>query len=55
MVPVAVTKSISNYKFHWDYKNGEMTRFFGGLTEEYQINTTTLANAISDSGLKYTV
>ncbi len=52
-LPVAKTKASGmTTKFHWDYKGGPMTRFFGGLTSEYQINTTTLAEGITDAGIK---
>lgn len=39
-------------KMHWEYENVPMTRYFGGLSTEYQTDITTLATGISDAGLK---
>ena len=41
-------------KFHWDYAGATtpLTRFFGGTTSQYQTDISTLADAISDAGVK---
>lgn len=40
------------FRYHWDYPDMPMTRFFGGLSSEYQTDVTTLARSIADCGLK---
>lgn len=51
-LPVVRTKSNKNSNiFHYDIQTGPMTRYFGGLSSEYQIETRTLANAILESGI----
>lgn len=51
-LPVIKTKSGKmSTTFHYDIQTGPITRYFGGLSSEYQIETTTLADAISDSGI----
>lgn len=44
--------SRSQEKYHWDYDNSLLTRFFGGTTDQYQTDISTLAAAISDAGIK---
>lgn len=39
-------------KKHWEYEGVPMTRYFGGLSSEYQTNTTTLAEGIARAGMK---
>ena len=39
-------------KAHWEYEGVPLTRFFGGLTSEYQTDITTLAEGISGAGIK---
>ncbi len=51
-LPVIHTKSNETQDiFHYNITNGPMTRYFGGLTQEYQIETTVLAKAILESGI----
>lgn len=47
-----LSRSNSQNKMHWEYENVPMTRYFGGLSFEYQTDITTLAKAISNAGLK---
>ena len=37
---------------HWDYEGKPLTRYFGGLTSEYQTDISTLAKGIADAGIK---
>lgn len=39
-------------KYHWDYENSMLTRYFGGTTPEYQTDIATLSSAINSAGLK---
>lgn len=41
-------------KYHWEYESYKSlpTRFFGGLTKEFQMNTTALATGIENAGIK---
>lgn len=39
-------------KMHWENTSGPMTRFFGGTDEEYQTDISTLAEAITNNGIK---
>ena len=48
-IPVSTSQARSQY--HFDRDDVPMTRWFGGRTSEYQIETTTLANAIRDTGM----
>lgn len=51
-LPVIHTKSNETQEiFHYNVSNGPMTRYFGGLTQEYQIETSVLAQAILESGI----
>lgn len=54
-LPVNASRtSRSVEKFHWDYADAEtpLTRFFGGTTAQYQTDISTLADAITDNGVK---
>ena len=53
-LPVAQSKARAATKprYHWEYSHTPLTRFFGGLTEEYQTEVTTLAESLSNCGLK---
>ena len=46
------TMSASSVKMHWDYEGKPLTRYFGGLTSEYQTDISTLAKGIADAGIK---
>lgn len=50
-VPTVQVRSVSQKK-HWEYKGVPLTRYFGGLSPEYQTNTTTLAEGIANAGIK---
>lgn len=50
-VPTTQARSIGQKK-HWEYEGVPMTRYFGGLSPEYQTNTTTLAEGIANAGIK---
>lgn len=39
-------------RFHWEGTAGPRTRFFGGLSPEYQTDISTLREAIEDAGMK---
>lgn len=39
------------FKYHWEYKNVPQTRFFGGLSPEYQTDISTLVKSIANNGL----
>lgn len=56
-LPVSATtlsRSIApeKQKRHWEYEGALMTRYFGGLTSEFQTDITTLAEGISNAGIK---
>lgn len=40
------------YKKHWEYTDRPLTRYFGGTESKYQTEIKTLADAISDAGMK---
>lgn len=42
----------SKEKYHWDYTDRPLTRYFGGTTAEYQTDISTLSAAIEDTGIK---
>lgn len=42
----------SQEKFHWDYTDVPLTRYFGGTTSQYQTDISTLSAAIENTGLK---
>lgn len=52
-LPVNGSKSrmLQDFRHHWEYKNVPQTRFFGGLSAEYQTDIKTLSNSIKNSGL----
>lgn len=39
-------------KFHWDFTDVPLTRYFGGTTSEFQTDISTLSAAIGNTGLK---
>ncbi len=49
-LPVNTSRARSQYHFERD--DVPQTRWFGGWTSEYQIETTTLADAIGDAGMR---
>lgn len=53
-LPAATSRTgYSTEKYHYEYGNGAlMTRYFGGLTTNYQTDISTLADALSNAGLK---
>ncbi|WP_181979110.1 hypothetical protein [Phocaeicola plebeius] len=53
-LPVAQSKARAATKprYYWEYSHTPLTRFFGGLTAEYQTEVTTLAKSLSNCGLK---
>ncbi|MDD3969527.1 MAG: Clostripain family protein, partial [Proteiniphilum sp.] len=50
VTPVKTLRAVE--KFHWEYEGVPLTRFFGGLSPEYQTNIKTLAEGITNAGLK---
>lgn len=53
-LPVSTTgkaRSIGQ-KLHWEYEGVPMTRYFGGGTADYQTDITTLAQGITDAGIR---
>lgn len=52
-LPVMQTRSKSETSFiyHWEHTDVPMTRFFGGLTADYQTDISTLTNSLINSGL----
>lgn len=52
-LPVNASRALrSQEKYHWDYTDGPLTRYFGGTTREYQTDISTLSAAIENTGLK---
>lgn len=53
-LPVAQgkTRHLSREKLHWEYEGVAQTRYFGGLSSEYQTDITTLAEGIAGAGIK---
>ena len=49
-LPVSTSRARSQY--HFERGDVPQTRWFGGFTSEYQIETTTLADAIGDAGMR---
>lgn len=39
-------------KYHWEHEGVPVTRFFGGITSDYQTDITTLAQGITDARIK---
>lgn len=53
VVPDTKARSIyPTLKKHWEYENVPLTRYFGGLSSNYQTDITTLAQGISNANLK---
>lgn len=46
------SRSYSTEKMHWEYKNGPMTRYFGGSVTQFRTDISTFAQGISDAGIK---
>ncbi len=52
-LPVNTSRVIkAKEKYHWDYIDVPLSRYFGGITPEYQTDISTLSDAIADAGLK---
>ena len=53
-LPVGDNKSrtVSDFKYHWEYDNVPLTRYFGGLSPEFQTEVSTLSNGITSAGVK---
>ena len=51
-VPVSGRARTVDQKPHWEVEGGLLTRYFGGTSTKYQTNITTLAEGISDAGIK---
>ncbi len=52
-LPVNASRAISSEeRFHWDYTDGPLTRYFGGTTSEFQTDISTLSAAIANTGTK---
>ena len=47
-----VSTSRARSQYHFEHDGVPQTRWFGGWTSEYQIETTTLADAISEAGMR---
>ena len=45
-------RATTDFIYHWEYTDVPQTRFFGGLSAEYQTDVTTLSQSLSNSGLK---
>lgn len=51
-IPVSSGRSLkSDEKMHWEYGES-LTRYFGGLSPQYQTDIITLAEAITNAGIK---
>ena len=55
-IPVGYTSRVRStaepLKYHFEYTDGPLTRFFGGDSDLYRVNITTLAEAIESTGIK---
>lgn len=54
-IPATATKSASREgaeREYWEYEGAEQTRWFGGMTAEFQTEIPTLAEAIRRAGMK---
>lgn len=51
-VDYSSTRTADSFKFHWEYTDRPITRFFGGLSPEFQTDITTLAKGISNNDIK---
>ncbi len=45
-------RSLFRMKKYWEYQKQPMTRYFGGLTREFQTDVSTLARVITGAGIK---
>lgn len=46
------SRSVSDFKPHWEYENVPLTRYFGGTSPEYQTEVSTLSEGIVNAGIK---
>lgn len=54
-IPVSSRRSRSNvsaFKMHWENEGVPMTRYFGGTSSQYQTDITTLAQGITNAGMR---
>lgn len=52
-LPVNASRALrAQEKYHWDYTDGPLTRYFGGTTSEFQTDISTLSAAIENTGVK---
>lgn len=52
-LPVNASRALRTHeKFHWDYTDRPLTRYFGGTTSEFQTDISTLSAAIGNTGVK---
>lgn len=52
-LPVNASRRMrSPEKLHWDYTDVPITRYFGGTTQEFQTDISTLSSAIENTGVK---
>ncbi|MDE6693302.1 MAG: Clostripain family protein [Muribaculaceae bacterium] len=52
-LPVSASRaSRSGEKFHWDYTDMALTRYFGGTSWEFQTDISTLSSAIENAGVR---
>lgn len=51
-VPNAGVRAMDAEKYHWEYEGALKTRFFGGLSPQYQTEVTALSKGIRDAGMK---
>lgn len=53
-LPVNASRALySTEKYHYEYENaGLLTRYFGGMTKDFQTDISTLSNALSNANLK---
>lgn len=47
-----ISSRAAGQKMHWEYEGVPLTRYFGGKTQQYQTNITTLAKGITNAGIK---
>lgn len=45
-------RSVPQMKMYWEYQGVPLTRYFGGLTAEYQTNISSLATGIANADMK---
>ena len=48
-------RSAPHMKMHWEYQGVPLTRYFGGLTAEYQTDIKSLASGIANAGMKWNI